>query len=115
MTINKLTDTLCRKATATDKPRKISGLFLWVSPTGAKIWRIAYRQYGKEGTEVLGPYPLLTLADVRNLRDKFRRKLLDGVDVKAEVKKPITFQKPVQRTGRAASSSQRAVLPDVVS
>jgi len=94
MTINKLTDTLCRKATATDKPRKISdghGLFLWVSPTGAKVWRITYRQHGKEGTEVLGPYPLLSLADARNLRDKFRRKLLDGVDVKAEVKKKITF------------------------
>jgi len=97
MPTNKLTDTQCRKAVATDKPRKLSdghGLYLWVSPTGAKIWRIGYRQFGKEGIEVLGPYPLLTLAEARVRRDAFRLKLLDGVDVKAKpekIKPSITF------------------------
>lgn len=94
MPINKLTDLICKREKPTDKPRKLSdghGLYLFVSPTGAKIWRVGYRQNGKEGTEVLGPYPLLSLADARIRRDEFRRKLLDGVDVKAKPKKSITF------------------------
>lgn len=98
MPINKLTDAMCRKALPGEKPRKLSdghGMYLFVSPTGAKIWRVGYRQNGKEGTEVLGPYPLLSLADARVKRDEFRRRLLDGVNVKAKPKKSITFSEAV--------------------
>jgi len=94
MATNKLTDLICKRAAPADNPKKISdghGLYLFVSPTGAKIWRVGYRQNGKEGTEVLGPYPLLSLADARIKRDIFRRKLLDGVDVKAKAKEVVTF------------------------
>lgn len=94
MASNKLTDLICKREKPSDKPRKLSdghGLYLFISTTGAKIWRVGYRQHGKEGTEVLGPYPLLSLADARIKRDEFRRKLLDGVDVKAKPKKSITF------------------------
>jgi integrase len=94
MASNKLTDLICKREKPFEKPRKLSdghGLYLFISPTGAKIWRVGYRQNGKEGTEVLGPYPLLSLADARIKRDEFRRKLLDGVDVKAKPKKSITF------------------------
>lgn len=100
MPINKLTDAICKKALPSEKPRKLSdghGLYLFISPTGAKIWRVGYRQNGKEGTEVLGPYPLLSLADARIKRDEFRRKLLDGVNVKAKPKKSITFSDAVKQ------------------
>lgn len=100
MPINKLTDAICKRAAPGEKPRKLSdghGLYLFVSPTGAKIWRVGYRQNGKEGTEVLGPYPLLSLADARIKRDAFRRKLLDGVNVKAKPKKSITFSDAVEK------------------
>lgn len=100
MPINKLTDAICKKALPSEKPRKLSdghGLYLFISPTGAKIWRVGYRQNGKEGTEVLGPYPLLSLADARIKRDEFRRKLLDGVNVKAKPKKSITFSDAVEQ------------------
>jgi integrase len=100
MATNKLTDHQCRSAKPGEKPRKIAdghGMYLFISPTGAKIWRVGYRQNGKEGTEVLGPYPLLSLADARIKRDEFRRKLLDGVDVKAKPKKSITFSDAVEK------------------
>ena len=61
MPVNKLTDAICRKAQPAEKPYKLSdghGMYLWVSTTGAKVWRVGYRQFGKEGIEVIGPYPL---------------------------------------------------------
>lgn len=93
-TVNNLTDQKCRASKAVDKPKKIFdglGLFLFVSPTGAKIWRYTYRVEGKAQTATLGPYPLLSLADARIKRDELRRKLLDGVDIKAKPRKSITF------------------------
>lgn len=114
MPINKLTDAMCRKAAPGEKPRKLSdghGMYLFISPTGAKIWRVGYRQNGKEGTEVLGPYPLLSLADARVKRDEFRRRLLDGVNVKAKPKKSITFSDAVAQywaTRKDVSSSYLA-------
>ena len=60
MATNKLTDTRCRAEKAGAKPRKISdglGVYLYISTTGAKIWRMAYTDsVGKEQVKVLGPY-----------------------------------------------------------
>lgn len=93
-TVNKLTDNKCRAAKSAQKAYKLfdgSSLYLFVSPTGAKIWRYTYRIEGKAQTAILGPYPLLSLADARSKRDDLRRKLLDGVDLKAKPRKSITF------------------------
>ena len=98
MATNKLTDHQCRTAKPKDKSYKLSdghGMYLFISTTGSKIWRVGYRVNGKEQTHVLGPYPLLTLSDARTKRDEFRRKLLDGVDVKAKPKKTVTFSDAV--------------------
>lgn len=98
MATNKLTDHQCRTAKPGEKPKKLAdghGMYLFVSVAGAKIWRIGYRLNGKEQVYVLGPYPLLTLADARSKRDEFRRKLLDGVDVKAKPKPSISFSDAV--------------------
>ena len=46
-----LTETACKNAKPSDKPRKISdggGLFLLIQPTGSKLWRQAYRFNGKQ-------------------------------------------------------------------
>lgn len=98
MATNKLSDHQCRQAKPKDKPYKLSdgfSMYLFVSTTGAKVWRMGFRLAGKEQTQVLGPYPLLSLADARTKRDEFRRKLLDGVDVKAKPKKTVTFSEAV--------------------
>lgn len=100
MPTNKLSDAQCRNAKPTAKARKLSdgqSMYLFISPTGAKVWRMSYRQNGKEGTEVLGPYPLLSLADARNKRDEFKRKLLAGQDVKAKPRKSISFSSAVEQ------------------
>lgn len=88
MAINTLTDQDCRKATPGEKTKKLFdgyGMFLAVLPSGTKSWRMAYKDaYGKPQTHVIGPYPLVTLADARVRRDALRLKLLDGQSIKPE-------------------------------
>jgi integrase len=93
-TVNTLTDAKCKSIKAIDNPKKVfdgHGLFLFASPSGSKIWRMTYRKDGKAQTVVIGPYPLVSLAEARVKRDDIRRKLLDGVDLQAKIKKSITF------------------------
>jgi hypothetical protein len=60
-----LTDVQIRNAKAKPKAYKISdsnGLFLQVSVSGAKLWRMKFRHGGKEGLLSFGPYPLISLS-----------------------------------------------------
>jgi hypothetical protein len=41
------------------------GLYLFVSPTGAKSWRANYTAGGKQKTKTYGLYPAVSLADAR--------------------------------------------------
>jgi hypothetical protein len=46
-----LTDTIIRTARPREKPYKMAdekGMFLCVTPTGGKLWRLKYRFDGKE-------------------------------------------------------------------
>lgn len=78
-----LTDTKCRNAKPTEKPRKLSddgGLFLLIQPTGSKLWRQAYRFNGKQKLLSHGPYPTVTLQEARAKREAAKRLLSDGID-----------------------------------
>ncbi|MDR0715841.1 MAG: integrase arm-type DNA-binding domain-containing protein, partial [Azoarcus sp.] len=78
-----LTDTAIRAAKPADKPRKLSdagGLYLLVTPTGGKLWRMKYRFAGKEKTLSIGKYPDVPLKDARGRRDEARRMLASGSD-----------------------------------
>ena len=78
-----LTDTAIRKAKAGAKPTRIfdgGGLYLQVSPTGAKLWRFKYRFDGKEKLLAFGVYPDVSLASARDRRDKARKQLAEGID-----------------------------------
>lgn len=57
-----------------------AGLFLFVPPTGKKVWRMRYRFDGKEKTLVIGPYPEITLTEARAKQSEAKMKLLAGVD-----------------------------------
>lgn len=85
-TANTLTDALCKKA-GPGKHFDGHGLHLAVSPTGAKVWRMAYRLAGKPQTATFGPYPLVTLAKARERRDELRRQLLEGVDPRPKIER----------------------------
>lgn len=81
MPTNTLTDHQCRGAKPREKAYKLfdgGGLYLWISPKGAKIWRQAYREHGKPQTATHGDYPLITLADARVKRDALKKRLAAG-------------------------------------
>jgi integrase len=78
-----LTDTTVKNAKPDAKPAKLfdeRGLFLLVTPTGAKWWRFRYRFEGKEKLLSLGVYPDVGLKDARTRRDDARKLLANGVD-----------------------------------
>lgn len=66
-----------------DKPTKHAdekGLFLLVSPTGSKRWKLKYRFDSKENQIGFGAFPEVGLAQARAMRDEARTLLAQGVD-----------------------------------
>lgn len=95
MPTDKLTDSRCKAAKPRDKAYKLfdgDGMALWVSPTGAKVWRLYYRVDGKQRTMSLGPYPEVPLARARELRDQARATLRDGADPMAPRRRAPTLE-----------------------
>ena len=63
-----LTDTKIRTAKPAHKSRRLfdgGGLYLEVSPSGGKWWRLKHRFGGKEKRLSLGVYPDVKLKDAR--------------------------------------------------
>lgn len=79
-----LSDKTIKIAKGKDKPYKLAdggGLYLEITPAGAKLWRMKFKQAnGKESRLAFGAYPAVTLADARDKRDAARRKLAAGMD-----------------------------------
>lgn len=70
-----LTETKAKNVKPADKAYKLTdggGLYLFVSPTGAKSWRYKYRIAGKEHLFSIGPYPELGLKVARTEHQKAR-------------------------------------------
>jgi integrase len=84
-----LTDTGVRNAKPKAKPYKLAderGMFLLVSPGGAKWWRLKYRFNGKEKLLSLGVYPDVGLKDAREKRDAARKLIAARIDPSANRK-----------------------------
>ncbi|MDC1101384.1 integrase arm-type DNA-binding domain-containing protein [Pseudomonadales bacterium] len=78
-----LTATKVKNAEIREKPYKLSdekGMYLLVTPSGSKLWRLKYRYVGKEKTLAFGAYPDITLAEARERRDGARKLLANDVD-----------------------------------
>ncbi|WP_042269936.1 tyrosine-type recombinase/integrase [Paraburkholderia heleia] len=78
-----LSDTTIRGAKPGVKPVKLSdagGLYLLLTPSGSRLWRMKYRFAGKEKLLALGVYPTVSLKDARDRRDEARKKLAAGYD-----------------------------------
>ncbi|MEX3990809.1 tyrosine-type recombinase/integrase [Paraburkholderia sp. EG286A] len=78
-----LTDLEVRRAVAKEKTYRISdgrGMYLEVSPSGGKYWRLKYRFNDREKRLALGVYPDVTLAHARRKLDEARAMLADGID-----------------------------------
>ena len=78
-----LTDTAIRLAKAEASDRKLAdskGLYLLVTASGSKLWRLKYRIDGKEKKLALGSYPDVGLKDARARRDAARQLAQAGSD-----------------------------------
>jgi integrase len=78
-----LTDTVIRATKPADKPVRLfdgGGLYLEVSPSGGRLWRLKYRIEGREKRLAFGVYPDVSLKDARMCRDEAKKLLAAGVD-----------------------------------
>jgi hypothetical protein len=62
------------------------GLYLLVTPNGARYWRMNYRYLGKQKTLAFGVYPDTGLAEAREQRDAARKVLARGNDPAEKIK-----------------------------
>jgi integrase len=103
-----LTELAVRNAKSKEKSYSLSdgdGLLLLVKESGAKSWVLRYWVNGKEKRAGLGKYPVIGLADARELKNSFKRELAHGGNplerkkaereeaAKAEALKAVTFAK----------------------
>ena len=83
-----LTDATIAVLRAGPKPRKLfdkRGLYLLITPSGGRLWRLKYRfpprtPGNKEKSISLGAYPDVSLAQARERRDAARRDVANGID-----------------------------------
>ena len=68
------------KTTQGDKLSDGGGLYLYITPAGGKLWRMAYRFNGKQRTLALGSYPAMTLGQARKARDAAKKLIDEGID-----------------------------------
>jgi integrase len=76
-----LTDTAIRSAKPKGEDYKLAdggGLFLLVTPTGSKLWRMRFKHLGKEQKLSFGTYPDVSLKDARERRDNARKLIAGG-------------------------------------
>ena len=102
-----LTDIAIRSAKPSEKPRKLfdgEGMYLEISPSGGKWWRLKYRWAGKEKRLSLGTYPEVPLLEARRRRDDAKRLLEQGQDPSAErQRKKAALSEDVETTFEAVA------------
>lgn len=84
-----LTAVAIKNAKGRNKPYKLTdsdGLYLLVSPAGARYWRMNYRHLGKQKTLAFGVWPDTSLAEAREQRDAARKALARGDDPGEQIK-----------------------------
>lgn len=85
------------------------GLYLEVSPTGSKTFRVSYRHEGSRKTMTLGEYPRVKLVAARILAARIKESVLIGEDPKtsASVPVPRPKTKPDQAPAGGIPQEQR--------
>ena len=88
--INMLTEVAVKNAKPKERPCMMPDgnlLYLLVTPTGGKLWRMKYRFKGKQQTLALqkalggsSAYPEISLKEARQLRNDAKKLLAAGID-----------------------------------
>ncbi|KAA0876474.1 tyrosine-type recombinase/integrase [Nitrincola tapanii] len=96
-----LSDRQIKAAKPQEKTYRLSdekSLYLEITPTGGKYWRLKFRIHGKEKRLAIGVYPDVSLAAAREQRDIARQQLMQGID-------PSAAKKAQKQTGREAAEN----------
>ena len=104
-----LTELQIRKTKPQEKAYRLSdtgGLYLWVTPSGGKLWRWGYVFGGKEKLMSFGPYPDVSLSLVREKHGDARRLLASKVDPMAQRKLQKITVRTVRENSFASVSSK---------
>ena len=102
-TTKALTDTQIRQAKPKIKDYKLfdgGGLFLLVTKSGGKHWKLKYKFDGKEKKLSLGTYPTVTLSEARILKEQYKQNITNKInpsDIKKQDKE-IQLQETESKT-----------------
>lgn len=95
-----LTETECRHAKPRERAYKMAdggGLYLFVQPSGSRLWRMAYRFGGKQKTLAFGAYPYVTLGEARKRRTEAKTALAAGRDPGVKQRAAESFEALARR------------------
>jgi integrase len=104
-----LSDTVIRSAKKADAARKLAdekGLYLLLTPTGGKLWKLKYRFGGKEKKLSFGSYPEVSLREARQRRDHARSLLAAGIDPGAVKRAEVEAQEESSRNTFGALAAE---------
>lgn len=96
----KLTNVACKNAKPKSDDYKLAdgaGLYLLVRPGGTRTWKMKFRVDGAERSLTFGNYPHVSLAQARELCQKAKGLLSDGVN-------PAKMLRPVELTFKALAT-----------
>lgn len=102
-----LSDTKIKNLRPRDKVYQVadeSGLFVEVTPKGAKVWRLRYRLLSKQEKVMLGHYPAFSLSEARSWRDECKvlvRRGLSPMELKRGEPIPKHHSPTVKELGEA--------------
>jgi integrase len=104
----KLTTLAIKGAKPKDKKYRLpdgNGLYLEITPSGGKLWRMKYRFAGKEKLLSFGGFPTISLKDARQFKDEAKKLLANDIDP-GEAKKAVK-QKQLDRVKNSFESVAR--------
>lgn len=114
-----LTDAEVRALKGKGTPYRVAdggGLYVQVSKTGSRLWRLKYRYDGREKLLSFGPYPLVSLAEARRKRDDAKRLLLAKIDPGQKPEEPeesVPYESTFKACAYAYLESRSEILdPD---
>ena len=101
-----------RVTTTSYKIGDSGGLFLLVTPTGGKCWRMKYRFEGREKSLGFGRYPRVGLLEARRSRDDAKQLLARGIDPSVVLREKRAEERSEKLMQKNSSIVQVAIALD---
>ena len=89
------------------------GLYIEVTPSGAKYWRLKYRYAGKEKRLALGVFSEVSLTEAREGRDAARAQLRKDKQLKLKVRTRIGKAFDTSETNKLSTEVAKSRSPHI--